>query len=459
MTLLALLGVLSAACSSHRKDDGSTQASSGGTTTTTKPDDGGSATKFGDLDSPCGKGDAKGATDQGVSDDKIVVGFGDDAGFQTSPGLSHETSDAMKAFMKWCNDQGGINGRQVEGKYYDAKITEVNNAVLDACKSVFMLVGEAWALDGSQEDTRLGCNLPAVPTYSVSADFANAPLMFQGVPNPIDTTTAEFAAGMAKLFPDKVKKTGTLFGNFSATHDTTEKAVAAYSKFGFGFLPNCSLPYAIAGEADWRPFAQKLKSCGAEVVYYSGQAYPNFQNFIDSAVQVGFKPIYLADANNYLASFAEWNKTGNGNDVYVRTAFTPFEQASTNKATQQYVDIVKKNGGDISQLGEQTTSAFLLWATAAKKCGSTLTRACVLGELAKVDSWTGGGLHAETNPAKNEPPSCGMILKMDGTKWVQVYPKEQGKFDCSPDYVVKITGRVVDQAQLGPDRVSTKHKK
>ena len=37
--------------------------------------------------------------------------------------------------------------------------------------------------------------------------------------------------------------------------------------------------------------------------------------------------------------------------------------------------------------------------------------------------------------------------------------KKAVTFDCSPDYNVKITGRVVDQAQLGPDRISTKFKK
>ena len=50
-----------------------------------------------------------------------------------------------------------------------------------------MLVGEGWALDSAQEETRLGLR-PALrcPTYSVSPEFANAPLMYQPVPNPAD---------------------------------------------------------------------------------------------------------------------------------------------------------------------------------------------------------------------------------------------------------------------------------
>ena len=68
-------------------------------------------------------------------------------------------SDAIKAMIDWCNDQGGINGREVVGNYYDAKILDVNNAMTEACPKVFMLVGQGWSLDSAQEATRLGCNL------------------------------------------------------------------------------------------------------------------------------------------------------------------------------------------------------------------------------------------------------------------------------------------------------------
>ena len=455
VSLLLLLVLVAAACGSDRGEDTSGSGDDGGgTPSTTKPQ----GETFGTLASPCGEGDATGATDQGVTNDQITIAYGDDAGFQTSPGLSHEASDAVKAFTKWCNDQGGINGRKIVGKYYDAKLLEVVNAVTQACQSSFMLVGEAWALDSNQEETRLGCDLPAVPTYSVSAVFANAPLMFQGVPNPIDKTPAAWADQLAKLYPEEVKHAAVMYGNFSATIDTKDKILQAFPKFGWKFLP-CPQEYNILGEADWKPFAQKLKNCGAQVVYYAGQAFPNLQNMLDDAKQVGFEPVWVTDANNYIDSFAKWNTNGYGNKVHSRTAFTPFEQAADNKATQDYVDIVTANKGDTSLLGLQATSSFLLWATAAKQCGSNLTRDCVVEELSKVHSWDAGGLHVETDPGANLPPECGMLLKLEGTKWVQAAPEAKGEFDCDPSYVVDITGRVVDQADLGPDRVSTKYKK
>jgi ABC-type branched-subunit amino acid transport system substrate-binding protein len=458
---LAVLAVAAAACSSDRGDDPTaTGDGSEAGTATTAVDTEGDTVMFGDLESPCGKAEkgtpAGSATDQGVTDSQIVIGYGDDAGFPTSPGLSHEASDAIEAMIDWCNQQGGINGRQIVGNYYDAAITDVVNAMTDACGQVFMLVGDAWALDSAQEETRLGCGLPAVPTYSVSPEFANAPLMYQAVPNPADVYPAAWAEQLAELFPDEVTKATVMYGNFAATIDTKDKVLQAFDDFGFKFL-DCPQEYNIAGEPDWKPFAQRLETCGAEVVYYSGQPYPLMQNLLDDAAQVGYDPIWITDSNAYLQSFADWNSTGNGDRVYIRTAFTPFEQADSNPATQQYLDIVTEHGGDTSQLGEQATSSFLLWATAAKACGADLTRECVLDELSRVTSWTGGGLHAESNPGENLPPECSMILKLDGTSWVQVHPEEEGEFFCDADSGIELTGRVVDQAQLDANRVSTKY--
>ena len=461
MNRMRLLGVLAAftvlvgACSSDRGDDPGASAEASGDEGSGEeaatPADG-----FGTLESPCGEGDGGPPGDQGVTADQIVIGYGDDAGFPTSPGLSHEASDAIEAMIGWCNAQGGINGREIVGNYYDAAITNVVNAMTQACGEVFMLVGNAWALDSAQEETRLGCGLPSVPTYSVSPEYANAPLTFQPVPNPADYFTAGWAGQIAEMFPEEVKNATVMYGNFAATIDTKDKVVQTFPEMGFEFL-DCPVEYDITGEPDWKPIAQRLKDCGAEVVYYSGQPYPNMQNLLDDAAQIGYEPIWLAESNSYLQSFADWNATGNGDNVYVRTAFTPFEQADSNPATQQYIDIVEGNDGDISQLGEQATSAFLLWATAADACGAELTRDCVLEELSGVTSWDGGGLHAESNPGENMPPECVMVLKLDGTSWVQASPEEEGEMVCDPEGVIELSGRVVDQAQLDENRVATRY--
>ena len=443
VALVAVLSVFAVACGGGRSD------SSGGVSTTKAP----AATDFGSMASPCGSGDAKGATAQGVTDTSITIGYGDDAGYAGAPGLNKEMSDAMRAMIKWCNDQGGINGRQVVGKYYDAAIMNVANSMTEACSQVFMLVGEGWSLDSAQEKVRVACNLAAVPTYTVSPQFANGPMMVQPSPNPADYYGAANAFIFAEKYPEAVKKAATMYANYAATQDSTEKAVIAYKQAGWTFLP-CEQVYNIGGESNWTPFVQRLKDCGAEVVYFSGSPSPNFQNVLDAAKAIGYSPMWMLEANFYDSNFAKWNTSGNGDNVYVRMTYYPFDQADKIPAVAKYLEIMKASGASTSLLGAQATAAFLLWAQGVKTCGSNLTSDCVIGELKKVTSYDAGGLQSPTNSGANIPGDCGLIVKLTGTKYEQVLPTTIGTQACDPKYLIKLTGPVVDRAKLDSNRIS-----
>ncbi len=443
VAVLALLSVASG-CSSGRSD----AEPQSDTTTDTVP----SGSTFGTLASPCGPGDASGATDRGVTDTDITIGYGDDAGYVGLPGAGHEMSDAVEALISWCNDQGGINGRQVVGTYYDAKITEVVNVITAACEAeTFMLVGEGFVFDTGQEEARLGCGLPAVPAYGTSPAFANGTLTYQPEPNPIDYTQTTLAAWYAKTYPERASKVAAVSANLAASTDTLAKQKSAWPAVGVTFL-DCDQTYNISGEADWKPFVQRLKDCGAEAVSFIGTANPSLENFLEAANQLDYHPDWLQEGNFYEAPFAAWNTNGWADNVYVRYNNVPFEYASQSQAMQDYMTIVEDSGGDISGLGVNAASAFLLWATAAQSCGSTLTRTCVLEELSTTDAWDGGGLSGPADVGANLPSECSLVVKLDGTSWVQANPTEGGTFDCNPDNVQPVTGEVVDRAGLGPDR-------
>jgi Periplasmic binding protein len=415
-----------------------------------------STTKFGTLPSPCGKGHATGATDKGVTNTTINLAYGDDRGFSGLPGLDQEMGDAVKAMIAWCNAQGGINGRKIVGDYYDAAVTQVGSAISSACKKDFMLVGEGFALDGTAEGTRLGCNLAAVPGFTVASVVANAYEMYQATPNPADYSPVSSAYQIQKLFGKaKTQKTGEYNSTLSTQQSSMAKAVQAYTKAGWKFL-NCGVEINYNGEANYTPFVQKLQSCGAQIVYNDSTPGPTLYGALQAENQIGYDPIWVEDSGAYTAAFAHWNTAGLGNNVYVRLSYEPLEAAKVVPAVAQYLAIVKKYGGLSSQLGEQSTSSFLLWATEAKACGSTLTRQCMINHLSKVTSWTGGGLNASGNPAKNLPPTCGLLMKLSGTKWVQAYPKKLGAFDCSPKYIVQNTGSVVGTT-LNAQRYATQY--
>ena len=452
MVFVAVVAVLAGACgSSSRGEDVSAP-----TPSDTEASSPAGSAGFGTLASPCGEGDASGATDQGVTDESIQIAYGDDAGYQGSPGLDHEVSDAVEAFIGWCNDQGGINGREVVGTYYDAAVTEVTNRMTEACQSAFYFVGELYVADDLQEPIRRECGLPAVPAAAGTATFANAPLKHEAVPSAIDRSSVYAGVELAEMFPDSVQHVGVLWGNYPVMIDRRDNVQYALSERGWVFDPDCSLPYNIAGEADYKPFVQKLKDCGAEVVYWIGAPAPQFENVLDAAHQLDFEPIWYADTNAYDANFAAWNKDGFADNVYFRMGFLPLEETDASPAVQQYLDIVQGNGGDVSLLGAQAATSFLLWATAVQACGSELTRACVEAELDGIHEWDGGGLHAPADPGDNEPPTCGLMMKLEGTEFVRVAPEEPGTFECDPSYVVDIPPGtdVLVRNNIGADRIA-----
>jgi hypothetical protein len=455
LVVVVAVTVLAAACSSSRgSTSGNTSATtaSGGTTAGTS---GSSGQTFGTLQSPCGPGNAKGATDQGVTDTSIRIGYGDDRGYSQAPGLNQEMGDAISAFIKWCNDQGGINGRKLVGDDYDAAVTQVNTVMQQACKADFMLVGEGFALDEAAEATRLGCNLVAVPGYSVGPDFANAPEMFQAVPNPDDYLPASIYYEIAKLFPQDITSFDVMHTTLaSATEVSYAKDVAAAAAAGWK-QTNCGVTLNYFGEPSYTPFAQKYKACGIKTLYTNTGPTPEMFGMFQANYQLGVTPLYVGETNFYTTTMSQWNTSGLANQLYVRDAFIPLEEAGIVPAVKDYMTIVQANGGKVSQLGEQAASSFLLWATEAKACGSTLTRQCMVNQLSKVHSWTGGGLHAKTDPGGNLPPSCGMIVKLTGTTWSQYYPQTQGQFDCNSEYLFKVPQSAWGTT-LGPDRIATK---
>jgi ABC-type branched-subunit amino acid transport system substrate-binding protein len=377
----------------------------------------------------------------GVTAEEITIATGDDAGYATSPGLNHEMTDAVNALAAKCNELGGINGRQIKVNYYDAAITNVATAIQGACDGGnFFLVGEGWSFDSGQEEIRHGCGLPAVPAYTVSAAFAMAPDVYQGVPNPADETPSGHFAQVTELFPDAVTAVATLGGNYSATQETIDKVRAVAPEFGWTFSGDKIEFDIFTPVTDWTPFVKQIQDQNATMVYWSGSCLPNLQKFAQTAKQNGLDVPIVTDTNHYEAACAAANTDGAMDNVYIRSAFIPFEEAAENDATQDYIDLIEADGGDVSVLGMQATSSFLFWAQAASECGAQLTRECVLEKMAAITSWTAGGLHAETNPGENHPPSCNALLKLEGNGYVRVAPEEPGEFACDPAWVSEVVG-------------------
>ncbi|WP_067461415.1 ABC transporter substrate-binding protein [Actinomadura macra] len=430
------LALLTTSCAGDRSDTDAQSGTDGGSGTKGGAGAAASASTFGTLPSPCGKGDAKGATDQGVTDGQISIGFGDDRGFTSAPGLSKEMGDAVAAMIDWCNQQGGINGRKIKGNQYDAAYTQSVKVMQQACKQDFMLVGQGFAMDQAAEQYRVGCKLPTVAGFTVGPDATMGPMKYEAVPYPVDLMNIGGLRLAEKNLPGFKDKTDVLLSTSPAVTAGTNKIVSAMK--GIGATPlECGVRLNDAGESSYMPFAEKIKKCGAQYLWTSETPDPGQFSLLDSIARAGVKPTYLFEATWYSPFVSKWNTAGVGDTMRIGMIFQPFENAAKVPAVKQYMDLVNTRKGKVALLGMQATSSFLLWAQSAKACGSTLTRQCVINELSKVHEWTGGGLHAPTDPGNNKPASCSLMVRLNGTKYEQVFPKNTGEFECGADFVVK----------------------
>lgn len=418
---------------------------------------------FGDEPWPCGPGDASGETQQGVTDETIKIGIGDDAGAPVRPGLNEEMTSAVEAAVAICNEVGGIAGRTIETVYYDAALFNAGQVILEACDQVFMLVGQGWSVDAEAEASRVACEMTSVPGYSVSAAFAHGPGMNQAMPNPADQQNFGHGWIVEEKVADPlgldVANSAAVYANYVATEETWQKIEASWpGNTGFEFPTQ--VIYNVAGEDDWTPFALELKNAGTEVVYYSGSCIPNYQGLRQAADVNEFDAIWTMETNFYEEACAAANTDGSMDDTYIRTAYVPMEEAEFNPATADFLDIVESEGILPSLLGQQAVSSFLLWATAASACGSELTSDCVLDEIALIDDWTGHGMHVATNPAGNNMVECIALIVLEGTEYKRVYPEEPATFACPGDegfdeWVITIETASSEAALLNDDRIST----
>jgi Periplasmic binding protein len=394
---------------------------------------------FGDLENVCQEGEGGPASDVGVTADSINVGTITDKGFAARPGLNQEMVDAAVAFAAWCNEHGGINGRQLVIDDRDAALTAYNDRITESCAADFALVGGGAVFDDADNGARVACGLPNVAGFVVSEIARSAELQVQPVPNPL----TEYAAGayrrLAEERPELMDHYGIMTGNVGATLSTRDQVLDAVTQLGFQTVFNQE--YSSGGESNWRPFVEGMRDAGVEVFEWVGE--PEYLSAIQEAMAlVGFYPeVIMVNTNLYDTRYLE-TVGNNTQNTLIRTAYTPFELADENPATADYLELMERYNpdGKLAQLGAQAVSAFLLFAQAARDCGADLTRACMIENAQSVSAWTGGGLHAEMNPSEGGASQCfAFIAVTPGTFTLdeEMTQPNEGIFNCDPENVLQ----------------------
>ena len=450
--VLALALVSTAACGSRVSRDeiaaveqqqGGNGGGGGGATAPTG-DGTGADGKVGTLEVGCGEGDASGATDTGVADDKIGIGtISDKAGVVQVPTVGIEES--VKAFVAYCNSLGGINGRELELTAYDSKIGAHAEATQQACDNddIFALVGTGSVLDDQGAQLMVDCGLVEVAAYTASAKKGLSERLFAPIPNPAD----EFGTGackyMAEQFPDAVVKAAVIYSDIAAAKNRGKTLVEGCEQAGFEFVYEKG---TAIGEQSWGSIVSEMKSEGIEYLTIVS-AMAELQNLLVAMQDQGFEPQVL-DLGQQFYDPALLDSPG-AEGAWVLTNTVPFEEADQSPALQVYLHWLEETvpGTAPTTLGVQAFSAGLLFAQAMKTLGSDVTRENLLEALSAVNEWDGGGLHMLTNPGANETNPCFLYLQVKDGAFERVHPEEDS--DCDKSTVVGLEGDYGTGARAG----------
>ncbi|MEO6627520.1 MAG: ABC transporter substrate-binding protein [Aquihabitans sp.] len=435
VVILSVLAVIATGCGNRGEDT----SGSGTTSEVSKPGGSAASGDWGDLKGVCGpnEGGGKVAGDaQGVKADSIQLGTVADPGFSARQGLNQELFDAGTAFVAWCNKAGGINGKKINLTLHDAKFVEYRQAIEAACSKDFALVGGGGVQDNVWPEVAEACGLIDVAGFAVTAAKAglagqkpSTTRTIQAVPNPADRYAAGPALLANKKYPEAGKRLGVLFADYQTLIDQAAKEVQGQKLIGNTIASETA--YNPQGEPNWKPFASTLKRDNISFMRFIGE--PSFAGSLEQALKsIGYVPtVRLYDTNFYDHEFIE-SAGPAAEGALVGSAFAPIEEASTNPATQLYIDNLKASGGKQAILGVQSTSAWLLFATIARDCDrdDNLTRTCILEKGDAVKDWTGGGLHAPTQPGENIGSECWMVMQVKDGEFERWAP-DKG-FDCDP---------------------------
>jgi ABC-type branched-subunit amino acid transport system substrate-binding protein len=381
---------------------------------------------FGTMESPCGPGDATIADGQNGGD-TLKLGVATDHGSDIQPGLTQEMLDAGQAFAGWCNAQGGVLGIPIEIVDLDGKLLSVPPAVEQACAETFAIVGGGWTFDDQMFPRFHECQLISFPAYTVTAQAAKANGMIQPIPNPPDVKPSGWYQWAKDTYPDAIGSAAILYGDFATTTIVKDETKAVMAEVG-GYDVKLELPYNIAGESNWAPFAQQLKDSNITFLSFVG-APSTLLPFARAMREIGYVPeVVLLEANFYDDAMVAEGQAAITDGFFVRTAYTPFQETDS-PGIASYLGMMDtyKPDGKKAGLGLQATSALLMFVTAANECaatnGNVLERECVLAAGKAITSWTGGGLHAETDPSSKLPPNCVAILKVADGSWTREFPE------------------------------------
>ena len=358
----------------------------------------------------------------GVTKDKIVIANVSDISGPV-PGLFQSSQDATKAYVAYFNSTSSICGHKLELLSLDSRTDSGadQQAYATACQKAFASVGSMAGFDGGGAPTAAGCGLPDLRAAGISVERQRCATCFAA--NTVDSSTFPSAMPdhILKNYPAAAKAAAFLYINAATAPANANAQANAMERRGMHFVYRQGIDIS---DFNYAPYVQQLKNKGAKYVQFMGP-YQNGLRLAQAMQQQGYKPDFFSyDATAYDRGYVKsGGAAAEGTHVFLSTAM--FEEAGSNKEMQLYQTWLQQvhPGAAPTYFGVFSWSAARLFVEQAQKLGAGLDRASVVQALAKVDGWTGGGIHAPQHVGTRRSGECVRWIVLRGGTWVPDGPR------------------------------------
>ena len=393
------------------------------------------------------------ATEVGVTATTIRIAVVADVDNPLQPGLFAGPVAAVRGFATYINQRGGLAGRKVAVDFIDSHLneSEARNAIIQACRNDFAIVGTA-ALFLNNVSDMVGCpdqagRTTGIPDLAVvTTEFAQqcSPVTFPINPPQLlcptrndHPQTYQGNSGPIRYYEAHVAR--HLHGGFLYSNDLQSAAIAGQALAGAAEAGGVKGDVvrgisALAPQSGYDPFIQELKSAGSNYAQ-STSAYSSTVSLRKEAELQGLTSSpFLWDCSSacYSQQFLQQGGTAVEGE-YVSLSFLPFQETKANTALANYLRYV---GAKVDGFGAYGWGASLLFRDAVNDVvrahgANGLTRSALLAALGSITSFNADGMFGTANIAQRRSTPCFLLLHVKNGRFVRVHPTTPGTFDCT----------------------------
>jgi Periplasmic binding protein len=401
----------------------------------------------------------------GVTADTIRIAVIADVDNPVRPGLFQGIVDGVRAFAKHQNGAGKLAGRNVEVDFIDSKLSadEARNAIIRACQEDFAIVGTS-ALFFNNVAPMETCvdkagqmvGLPDIPTLQTEVAHQCSAISFPVIAPTLDCATKDqhpqtygARVGQVRYFKRQNKDLHGVWvipSDLQSTVNATTPVARGEQKAGIKADGDLKKVSGLATQSDYTPVAQDIKqnnSTYAESISdYKSSVFMRKEAKIQGVTSV---KVWGCALQCYDQKFLEEG----GADVeghYSSLFFIPFEEAKQNKSVNAFLKAIGgRNEADGFAAQAWTAGLFFrdVVAKVVEKHGNNgLTRARFLEEARNIHDFKaevdGQGMLGPTDVGGKKLNGCFVLTQVKNGKYVRVFPKEKGTFNCDRKNVTTI---------------------